>query len=286
MAELIASQIFTGLVSGLLLVLVALGVTLIFGFMNVVNFAHGAFYMVGAYVGLVVLRATGSFWLALIAVPLALGAIGLVAERTLIRPLYRRTAHDPLLLTFGLTFVLIEIIRMIFGSVGVSLAAPDVLTGALNVGGYVFPHYSLFIGGVAIALVVALWLFLEKTDVGLIIRAGTQDSVMVEVLGIEISRYRMVVFGIGIAIAGLAGLLAAPRTGLTPDMGTAILIFAFVVVVIGGLGSYWGAVISGLLVGVVTSLTALFYPALAQIVVFVLMAVVLLVRPRGLLGTT
>jgi branched-chain amino acid transport system permease protein len=286
MAELIASQIFTGLVSGLLLVLVALGVTLIFGFMNVVNFAHGAFYMVGAYVGLVVLRATGNFWLALLVAPLALGLIGLGAERLLIRPLYRRSEYDPLLLTFGLTFVLIEIVRMIFGSVGLSLSAPAALTGALNVGGYVFPHYSLFIGGLSLALVLTLWLFLTKTDVGLIIRAGTQDSVMVEVLGIEVSRYRMVVFAIGIAVAGVAGILAAPRTGLTPDMGTSILIFAFVVVVIGGLGSYWGAVCSGLLVGVVTSLTALFYPALAQIVVFVLMVLVLLVRPRGLLGTT
>lgn len=286
MVELIVSQIFTGIASGLLLVLVALGVTLIFGFMNVVNFAHGAFYMIGAYIGLLAVRATGSYWLALIVVPLVLGLIGLIVERWLVRPMYTRNAYDPLLLTFGLTFVLIEIVRMAFGSVGLSLSAPPALSGTLDVRGYAFPHFSLFIAGVALLLVVVLWLFLEKTDVGLIIRAGTQDSTMVGALGIDVSRYRMIVFAVGIALAGVAGLLAAPRTGVLPDMGTAILIFAFVVVVIGGLGSYWGAVISGVLIGVVISLTALFYPALSQIIVFVLMALVLLVRPRGLLGTT
>ena len=286
MAELIVSQIFTGIVSGLLLVLVALGLTLIFGFMNVVNFAHGAFFTVGAYTGLVVLRATGSFWLGLLVVPLALGLLGLVVERWLIRPMYSRSAFDPLLLTFGLTFVIVETVRIVFGTVGLSFATPPALTGALNVRGYVFPHYSLFIAGVAIVLVVLLWLFLERTDVGLIIRAGTQDSVMAGALGIDVIRYRTAIFAIGIAIAGIAGLLSAPRTGLIPDMGTATIVFAFVVVVIGGLGSYWGAVVSGTLIGVIISLTALAFPALSQIIVFVFMALVLLIRPRGLLGTT
>lgn len=284
MAELIVSQIFTGIVSGLLLVLVALGLTIIFGFMNVVNFAHGAFYMVGAYVGLVVWRATESFWLGLLVVPLALALIGFVVERFLIRPMYARNIFDPLLLTFGMTFVLIEIVRIIFGSIGISLSVPEALSGTLTFGRFIFPAYFLFIAAVAILLVVVLWLFLEKTDVGLIIRAGTQDSVMVGALGIDVTRYRTLVFALGIALAGIAGLLSAPRTGLTPDMGTAILIFAFVVVVIGGLGSYWGAVVSGILTGVVISLTALFYPQLAQIVVFVFMALVLLIRPRGLFG--
>lgn len=284
MAELIVSQIFTGIVSGLLLVLVALGLTIIFGFMNVVNFAHGAFYMVGAYVGLVVWRATDSFWLGLLVVPLALAVLGATVERLLIRPMYARNVFDPLLLTFGMTFVLIEIVRIIFGSIGISLSAPDTLSGTLSLGRFIFPIYFLFIGIVAILLVILLWLFLEKTDVGLIIRAGTQDSVMVGALGIDVTRYRTLVFAIGIALAGVAGLLSAPRTGLTPDMGTAILIFAFVVVVIGGLGSYWGAVVSGILTGVVISLTALFYPQLSQIIVFVFMALVLLIRPRGLFG--
>ena len=286
MAELIVSQIFTGIVSGLLLVLVALGLTLIFGFMNVVNFAHGAFYMVGAYVGLVVFRATESFWLGILIVPLALGLLGAAVERGLIRPMYTRNPFDPLLLTFGLTFVIVETVRIIFGSVGLSLSTPPALTGTLAIRGYIFPHYSLFIALVTIVLVVLLWLFLEKTDVGLIIRAGTQDSTMVAALGIDVRRYRTVVFAIGIGLAGLAGLLSAPRTGLLPDMGTAILIFAFVVVVIGGLGSYWGAVLGGILTGVIISLTALRSPEYSQIIVFVFMALVLLVRPRGLLGTT
>lgn len=285
MAALIVSQVFTGVVSGLLLVLVALGLTLIFGFMNVVNFAHGAFFMVGAYVGLATLRASGSFWPGLLVVPLALGLLGAATERWLVRPMYQRSAFDPLLLTFGLSFVIIEVVRLIYGSVGLSVNAPAALNGALNVGGFVFPHYSLFIAAVALLLVGVLWLLLERTDVGLIIRAGTQDSVMVSALGINVARYRTLVFAVGIAIAGVAGLLSAPRTGVLPDMGTSIIVFAFVVVVIGGLGSYWGAVVSGVLTGVVISLTALWHPEASQIVVFLLMALVLLVRPRGLLGT-
>jgi branched-chain amino acid transport system permease protein len=283
---LIATQLLTGVVGGLVFVLLALGLTLIFGFMGVVNFAHGSFYMLGAYVGLVVAdRLGGGFWLALIVVPVVVGLAGAVVERGLMRPLYARSEHDPLLLTFGLTFVMVEAVKFIFGKLGLPFNAPAVLADAFVAGRIIFPKYMLFLGLAAIVVVFLLWLFLEKTDVGLIIRAGTQDNVMVRALGIDFDRTRAVVFAIGIGLAGLAGVLNAPITGLNADMGLLMIIFAFVTVVVGGMGSYWGAVVGGLLIGVVYSLTSLFFPQLAQVAVFSLMALVLLLRPRGLLGT-
>lgn len=286
METLVATQLLTGIVGGLVYVLLALGLALIFGFMAVVNFAHGSFYMLGAYVGLVVVsRLGGNFWLALVVVPIVVGLVGAGVERALIRPLYSRSEYDPLLLTFGLTFVLIEFIKVLFGKVGLPFNAPAPLADALVFGRLIFPKYLVFLGLAAIVVVILLWLFLEKTDVGLIIRAGTQDNVMVRALGIDFDRTRALVFAIGIALAGLAGVFNAPIAGVNPDMGLQILIFAFVTVVVGGMGSYWGAVVGGLLIGVVYSLTSLLLPQFAQIAVFSLMALVLLVRPRGLLGT-
>jgi branched-chain amino acid transport system permease protein len=285
-ATLLVTQVLTGVVGGLVYVLLALGLTLIFGFMSVVNFAHGSFYMLGAYVGLVIVGLLGNFWLALLAVPLVVGLVGVGVERALIRPLYGRSQYDSLLLTFGLTFVIIELVKARFGKLGQSFQAPDALADAFAIGTFFFPKYLVFLGATAIVVVVLLWLFLERTDVGLTIRAGTEDSLMVRALGIDFDRTRALVFALGIAIAGLAGVLNAPIAGVNPDMGLQILIFAFVTVVVGGMGSYWGAVVGGLLIGVVYSLASLFFPQLAQIAVFGLMAVVLLVRPRGLLGAT
>jgi branched-chain amino acid transport system permease protein len=283
---LILTQILTGIVGGLVYVLLALGLTLIFGFMGVVNFAHGSFYMVGAYVGLVVAdRLGGGFWLAVIVVPIAVGVLGGLVERTLMRPLYHRKEYEPLLLTFGLTFVLIEIVKFFFGKIGLAFNAPAGLNDAFVSGQFIFPKYQLFLALSAVAIIVALWLLLEKTDIGLIIRAGTQDSVMVRALGIDFDRTRALVFAIGIALAGLAGVLHAPTRELSADMGLLMIIFAFVTVVVGGMGSYWGAVAGGLLIGVVYSLVSLFAQQFAQVAVFSLMALVLLVRPRGLLGT-
>jgi branched-chain amino acid transport system permease protein len=283
---LLITQVLTGIVGGLVYVLLALGLTLIFGFMSVVNFAHGSFYMLGAYVGLFAVGLFGNFWLALIAVPLVVGLVGVGVERALIRPLYGRSQYDSLLLTFGLTFIIVELVKAAFGKLGQSFYAPAPFNDALSVGTFFFPKYLVFLGVAAIVVVVLLWLFLERTDLGLTIRAGTEDSVMVRALGIDFERIRTLVFALGIAIAGLAGVLNAPIAGVNPDMGFQILIFAFVTVVVGGMGSYWGAVGGGLLIGVVYSLTSLFFPQLAQIAVFGLMALVLLVRPRGLLGAT
>jgi branched-chain amino acid transport system permease protein len=283
---LILTQVLTGIVGGLVYVLLALGLTLIFGFMGVVNFAHGSFYMFGAYLGLVVANRLGAgFWPALVAVPILVGVIGAIVERTLIRPLYNRKEYEPLLLTFGLTFVMIEIIKFFFGKIGLAFSAPAGINDALVSGQFIFPKYQLFLALAAVIIIVALWLLLEKTDIGLIIRAGTQDSIMIQALGVDFDRTRALVFAIGIGLAGLAGVLHAPTRELSADMGLLMIIFAFVTVVVGGMGSYWGAVAGGLLIGVVYSLTSLFAQQFAQVAVFSLMALVLLVRPRGLLGT-
>lgn len=282
--DLIALQLFTGLALGAIYVLFAIGLSLIFGMLTVVNFAHGAFYMVGAYVGLFLLSLGGNFWLCLVAVPLIVGTIGLVVERFLIRPLYGRGIDYPLLLTFGLSYVMVELVRIAFGKSGYPFDTPEVLQGAVNIGVGYFPLYRLFVIGVAAAVLLGLWLFLERTSFGLIIRAGARDPQIVRVLGVNVSRVWLFVFGIGSGIAALAGLLAAPLQGVIPEMGSTILAEAFVVTVVGGMGSIGGAVIAGLLVGVVVSMTSLFAPEMAKVSIFALMAIVLLVRPQGFFG--
>ncbi len=282
--DLIALQLFTGLALGAIYVLFAIGLSLIFGMLTVVNFAHGAFYMVGAYVGLFLLSLGGNFWLCLVAVPLIVGTIGLVVERFLIRPLYGRGIDYPLLLTFGLSYVMVELIRIAFGKSGYPFDTPELLQGAVNIGVGYFPLYRLFGIGVAAAVLLGLWLFLERTSFGLIIRAGARDPQIVRVLGVNVARVWLFVFGIGSGIAALAGLLAAPLQGVIPEMGATILAEAFVVTVVGGMGSIGGAVIAGLLVGVVVSMTSLFAPEMAKVSIFALMAIVLLIRPQGFFG--
>lgn len=278
------SQIFTGLVLGTIYVLLALGLSLIFGLLTVVNFSHGSLYMLGAYAGFFVLGLTKNFWLALIVAPLILGAFGLVVERLLIRPLYGRSIDDPLLLTFGLSLVLIEAARLAWGKVGLTFDPPARLAGAVNLGFTYFPAYRLFVIAVTAVVVLALWFFLERTNLGLVIRAGTRDALMVRALGIDLNRIWLLVFGLGCGLAGLAGVLAGPMRGVYPEMGVTIIIESFVVVVVGGMGSLPGAIVAGLLVGEVVSLTTLFAPKMADIVVFIVMAVVLLVRPSGFFG--
>lgn len=282
--DLLAMQVFTGLALGAVYVLLATGMSLIFGMLTVVNFAHGAFYMLGAYLGLAVLGWTGNFWLSLLLAPLAVAALGMLAERTLIRRLYGRGIDYPLLLTFGLAYIIVELVRIFFGTQDLPFDTPDALSGAADIGIGFFPIYRLFVIGVTAAVLLALWLFLERTRYGLIVRVGARDPEIVRILGIDIARVWLVVFGIGTGIAGLAGLLAAPLQGASPEMGNSILAEAFVVTVVGGMGSLLGAVAAGLLVGVVVSLTALVAPEMAQVAIFALMAVVLLLRPQGFFG--
>jgi branched-chain amino acid transport system permease protein len=284
--DLFLLQFFTGLALGSIFVLVALGLSLIFGLLTVVNFAHGQFFMLGAYAGAFILAWTESFWIALCAVPLVVGAIGMLCERVLIRPLYGRGIDYPLLLTFGLGLMLLDAVGIVAGTEGIPFNTPTGLTGAVDLGFFYFPKYRLFLIAITTVLLVALWLFLEKSSYGLIIRAGARDSEIVQVLGVDISRIWLVVFGIGIGIAGLAGLLAAPMRGVFPEMGIPVLVEAFVVTVVGGMGSLVGAVIAGLLVGVTYSFTAFYMPQMAQLSMFVLMGLVLILRPRGLFGRT
>ena len=280
----ILPQIFTGLVLGMLFVLLAVGLSLIFGLMTVVNFSHGALYMLGAYCTVFLLTFTKSFWVALVVAPLIIGAFGLLMERFLIRRLYGRSPDDPLLLTFGLSLVLVETAKLIWGKIGLTLDPPKELGGVVNLGFMVFPAYRLFVIAVTLAVLIALWAFLTRTNVGLIIRAGTRDPLMVRALGIDLNRIWLLVFGIGCALAGLAGALAGPMRGAYAEMGVTMVIESFVVIVVGGMGSLLGAVVAGLLMGQVVGMTTLFAPKLAEIMVFVVMALVLLVRPSGIFG--
>jgi branched-chain amino acid transport system permease protein len=278
------AQVFTGLVLGMIYVLLAIGLSLIFGLMTVVNFAHGALYMLGAYFGVFLLGYTKSFWVALIVAPLMVGALGLLIERFLIRRLYGRSPDDPLLLTFGLSLILIEGVKVFWGKIGLTLDPPRALAGAVDLGFMTFPAYRLFLVAVIAAVLIALYFFLGRTNIGLIIRAGSRDPLMVRALGINLGRVWLVVFGIGTGLAGLAGMLAGPMRGAYAEMGVTMVIESFVVIVVGGMGSLLGAVVAGLLIGQVVGLTTFFVPKAAEIMVFVVMAVVLLVRPSGLFG--
>ena len=282
--SLLLSQLMTGIALGAVYALLALGLSLIFGMLTVVNFAHGAFFMVGAFLGVYFLGVTGSFWFSLLLTPLAVGALGMVVEKFLVRPLYGRGIDYPLLLTFGLSYVMVEAMRVLFGIEGVPTSTPAALRGAVNLGFGFFPLYRLFLIAATAAVVLGLWLLIEKTRYGLIIRAGSRDPEIVKVLGVDVAKVWLLVFGVGTAIAGLSGVLAAPTRAVNPEMGINVLAEAFVVTVVGGMGSLPGAVLAGLLVGIVFSMTSLFAPAYAELSIFVLMALVLLVRPQGFFG--
>src|SRR3970282_246168 len=277
-------QIFTGLVLGMLFVLLAIGLSLIFGLMTVVNFSHGALYMLGAYFTVFFLGHTRNFWLALLLAPLMVGTFGLLIERFLIRRLFGRGPYDPLLPPFGLSLVLIETAKIIWGKIGLTLDPPRELGGAVNLGFMAFSAYRLFVNAVDGVVLRALWAFLPRTNVGLLIRAGWRDPLMVRALGIDLNRIWLLVFGIGCGLAGLAGALAGPMRGAYADMGVTMVIESFVVVVVGGMGSLLGAVVAGIMLGPGGGMTTYFAPKLAEIMVFVVMPVVLLVRPRGIFG--
>ena len=282
---LLAMQLFPGVALGAILIMEALGLSIVFGMLGVVNFAHGALFMAGAYAGLWVASLTGSFWWGLLVAPVAIGLFGMAIERFLIRPLYKRSVDDPLLLTFGLGYVLVEAVRIIFGSDGIPFPTPSELAGMVDLGIGFFPIYRLFVIGV-VAVLLILWLGLEKTKFGLIVRAGARDPLIMRALGVDIGKVWLLVFGLGVGLTALGGVLVAPMRNVSPEMGSLVLVEAFVVTVIGGMGSLIGAVVAALLVGIAVSMTALFAPEMATIVMFAVMALVLLVRPQGLFGGT
>ncbi len=282
--DLLAVQLFTGVALGAVYVLLALGLSLVFGMLTVVNFAHGAMFALGAYVGFFLLGLGWNFWVALAVVPLAVGGFGMVVERFLIRPLYGRPIDDPLLLTFGLAYVIVEGIRIVFGKQGQPVEMPEALMGAADLWIGYFPLYRVFLIGVAVVVVLALWLFLERTRMGLTLRALARDPTILRVLGVNVGRVWLLVFGLGAGLAGLAGVLAAPLQGVAPEMGIPVLAEAFVVTVVGGMGSLVGAVVAAMLVGVTFAMVGLFAPEMAKVSIFALMALVLLFRPQGLFG--
>jgi branched-chain amino acid transport system permease protein len=275
--------LLNGLVLGAIYVLMALGLSIIFGMIGVINFAHGALFTLGAYVAFQLRDALG-FGGVLVAAPLLVGLMGMLIEATLLRRLYAQDPLQGLLLTFGLAMIIEQGIRMVWGLSPKSFAMPAPFAGALQLGPVVYSRYRSFLLLCVVLLIIGLVLFLEKTPIGTIVRAGSRDPIMVRLLGISLRPVLTLVFGLGVALAAVAGVLAAPLAGVQPAMGVNVGVAAFVVVTIGGLGSFWGAVVSGLLVGQVVSLSIYFQPRVAEASMYLLMALILLVRPRGLMG--
>jgi branched-chain amino acid transport system permease protein len=282
MLEILLSQVVSGLVLGGLYVLIAIGLSIIFGLLGIVNFAHGTFFTLGAYFALTLYQYFG--WPAVILAPIIVGAIGMVAERLLIRRLYDKEPLISLIVTFALALLIEASVRLVYGGIGQPFSPPPFLAGFLIWGPILITKYRFSVLLTTAALLLLLWLFLEKTPFGRILRAGSRDPEMVGLLGINLPRVLTWVFGIGCAISGIAGVLAAPLWTITPAMATNAIMPAFVVVAIGGLGSFAGAVIAGLMVGVVIALTIQFYPEASGAVMYIFMALMLLLRPRGLLG--
>lgn len=278
------SQLFNGLALGALLALISSGLTVIYGTLGVLNLAHGAMFMMGGYGGFVTYQYTHSFTLALTGGTLSVLVIGVVTEQVLIRHFYTRPHEDQLLVTFGLGIVFVELVRLGFGSLSLNVAPPEWGNGITRMGFLIYPTYRLLVLGIVAAALGALYVVLYRTRIGMIVRAGIEDSGMVDMLGINVFRIFMLVFGIGAAAAGFAGIVNAPVVPLTPDMGDHILVQAFVVVVIGGVGSFPGAILGGLIAGEILSITSMFDPAYSQVMLFVVMTLVLLLRPQGLLG--
>ena len=279
------SQLFNGLVLGALLALISSGLTIIYGTLGVLNLAHGAMFMLGGYAGYLAFTYTGSFLVALVAGALFVLVIGVVMERLIIRHFYTRSGEDQLLVTFGIGMVMVETVLYFFGSLSMSVPAPKAVAGITSLGFMMYPTYRLALVGIIVVALGALYLVLYRTRLGLTVRAGIEDAVMVDALGINVHRVFTLVFGIGAMAAGFAGIANAPVVSLTPDMGEAILVQTFVVVVIGGVGSFPGAILGGLIAGEIISITAMFDPAYSYVMLFVAMTLVLLLRPHGLLGT-
>ena len=279
----ILEQVLNGLLVGAYYLLIALGLSLIFSLGGHVNLAHGAFYAFGAYIAVKLVDTLG-FGGVLVASPVLVALIGLVVERFLFRRFYREDPALGLLLTFGLAMVAEQALRLIFGAAPLPFSIPQELKGQLLVGEFIYSKYRLVMLVIAAAAVAALWFLLQRTPFGRVVRAGVQNPDMVAALGISLQPYMSAVVAISVALAALAGVLLAPITGVHPAMGAEILTAAFVVVVIGGLGSFWGVVWAALIVGVVRGLTIYFYPAAAEASMYLLMVLVLLVRPRGLFG--
>jgi branched-chain amino acid transport system permease protein len=279
------SQCFNGLVLGALLALISSGLTIIYGTLGVLNLAHGAMFMLGGYAGWVAYSYSGSFIVAVVAGSLFVMLVGVVMERLVIRSFYGRPHEDQLLLTFGIGIVFVEAARFCFGSLSKIVPPPAGFVGITPLGFMMYPTYRLALLGIVAVALLLLYIVLYRTRVGMIVRAGIEDSVMVDVLGIDVYKVFMLVFGIGAMAAGFAGIINAPVVAISPDIGETILVQTFVVVVIGGVGSFSGAVLGGLIAGEIISITSMFNPGYSYVMLFAAMTLVLVIRPYGLLGT-
>jgi branched-chain amino acid transport system permease protein len=280
---LFIEQVLNGVLVGAFYTLLALGLSLIFSLGGVVNLAHGAFYAIGAYLAVEIQRRLG-FIGALVLAPVLVAMIGMAIEASLLRRLYNRDPILTLLFTFGLAIVVEQSIRLIWGATGLPFGIPNFLRGVLFLGDFIYSYYRLFVFGLVVTAVALVWLLLNRTQFGLIVRAGASDPEIVRTLGISLRPIQTTIFGLGVGLAGLAGVVAAPLAGVQPAMGIEILTAAFVIVVIGGLGSFWGVLLAGILVGVVRGATIYVWPPAAEASMYALMILVLLVRPRGFFG--
>jgi len=283
MFAIVIEQVLNGLLVGSYYIVLSLGLSLIFSLGGVVNLAHGAFYALGAYFAYEVERRLG-FAGAIFLSPIGVALVGAVIERWFLRRLYHEDPMLSLLFTFGLAMTAEQSLRLIWGTTGLPFAIPAALKGQLLLGDFIYSYYRLTVLAVTAAAIFGCWALLHRTAFGMIVRAGTRDPEMVRAMGISLRPALTAVFALGVALAGLAGVMSAPLAGIQPAMGTEILTASFVVVVIGGLGSFWGVVYAGLLVGVVRGITVVFYPPAAEASMYILMALILLVRPRGLMG--
>ncbi len=278
-------QLMLGLVNGSFYAMLSLGLAVIFGLLGIVNFAHGALYMIGAYVAWIGMEKFGiNYWVSLVLAPLIVGAIGVAIERTLLKHLYKIDPIYGLLLTFGLALIAEGVFRDQFGVSGQSYSVPDALAGATNLGFMVLPNYRAWVVFASLAVCLGTWFVIERTRLGAYLRAGTENPALVQAFGINVPVMVMLTYGAGAGLAALAGVLAAPVIQITPLMGSNLIIVVFAVVVIGGMGSILGSILTGLALGLIEGLTKVFYPEASSIVVFVIMAIVLMIRPAGLFG--
>ena len=278
-------QLMLGLVNGSFYAMLSLGLAVIFGLLGIVNFAHGALYMIGAYVAWIGMEKFGiNYWFSLLLAPLVVGALGVVIERTLLKHLYKIDPIYGLLLTFGLALIAEGVFRDQFGVSGQSYSVPEALSGATNLGFMVLPNYRAWVVFASLSVCLGTWFVIERTRLGAYLRAGTENPALVQAFGINVPVMVMLTYGAGAGLAALAGVLAAPVIQITPLMGSNLIIVVFAVVVIGGMGSILGSILTGLALGLIEGLTKVFYPEASSIVVFVIMAIVLMIRPAGLFG--
>jgi len=278
-------QLLIGLINGSFYALLSLGLAVIFGMLNIINFAHGAQYMMGAFAAFLLLDVIGAnYWVALVVAPILVGITGIIIERAFLQWLYKLDHLYGLLLTFGLALIIEGIARNEYGSAGLPYGVPDALQGGQNLGFMFLPNYRAWVVGVSLVVCFGTWFVIERTKLGSYLRAATENPTLVRAFGINVPRMITLTYGFGVGLAALAGVMAAPIYNVSPQMGSELIIVVFAVVVIGGMGSIMGAIVTGFGLGVIEGLTKVFFPEASNTVIFVIMAIVLLVRPAGLFG--